>query len=228
MTARPDPPRPPRPGRARIFVLDDHPVLRRGVRDLVEGAADLEVVGDSGDPADLLDAVKEGHVDVAVVDLSLSERSGLALVREIAARDGDAPHILVLSMHDDRYYAERCLRAGASGYVNKAEAGERFMDAVRKVLRGGIAVSDALEGRPWRDAVKGRDVDPDPVQRLSDREMEVFVGYGEGRSSREIAAWLGVSVKTVETHRAHIKDKLGLASGPGFVAYAVRWRTEHA
>lgn len=210
---------------ARIFVLDDHPIVRRGVRDLIEGTPDLVVAGDSDDPHALAEAVDRGEVDVAVVDLSLAEKSGLALIRTLAA-SGTRAKILVLSMHEDRHYAERCLRAGASGYVNKAEAGERFVEALRKVLRGGIAVRDDLETRPWRDAVSRRGMQ-DPVERLSDRELEVFVGYGEGRSSREIAGRLGVSVKTVETHRAHIKEKLGLVSGPELVAYAVRWKTEH-
>lgn len=130
-------------------------------------------------------------------------------------------------MHEDRYYAGRCVRAGASGYVNKAEAAERFVEALRKVLRGGIAVRDDLEPRPWRDAARGGAGRRDPVQRLSNREMEVFAGYAAGRSSREIAGRLGVSVKTVETHRAPIKEKLGLGSGSELVAYAVRWKTEH-
>lgn len=212
--------------RARVFVLDDHPIVRRGVRDLVEGTDDLVVAGEGEEPHTLMEAVERGEVDVCVVDLSLAERSGLDLVRQLAARHPDT-RILVLSMHEDRYYAERCLRAGASGYVNKAEAGDRFVDAIRTVLRGGIAVRDDLQSLPWRDAVARGDGARDPVERLSDREMEVFTAYGEGRSSREIAERLGVSVKTVETHRAHIKEKLGLASGPELVAYAVRWRTEH-
>ena len=215
------------PGRARIFVLDDHPIVRRGVRDLVEGTEDLAISGESDDPEALLEAMTSREVDVAVVDLSLAERSGLDVVRDLIGRNPEAK-VLVLSMHEDRYYAERCLRAGASGYVNKAEAGDRFVEAVRKVLRGGIAVRDDLEPRPWRAAVRGGQAAQDPVHRLSDREMEVFHGYGEGRSSKEIATRLGVSVKTVETHRAHIKEKLGLASGPELVAYAVRWKTEHS
>lgn len=209
-----------------MFLLDDHPVVRWGVRDLLEDTTDLVVEGDSDDPADLAAAIERGAVDVAVVDISLAQHDGLDVIRQLVARGVDT-RILVLSVHEDSYYAERCLRAGASGYVNKAEAGEKVLGAIRKVLRGGVAVSEELGARPWRHAIRDGGA-KDPVERLSDRELEVFRGYGDGCSSKEIGERLGVSVKTVETHRAHIKEKLGIEGGAALVAYAVRWKIEHS
>lgn len=211
--------------RARVFIVDDHPIVRRGIADLVEAAPDLRVVGEAGDARSALAALEKGACDVAIVDIALGEGSGLELIKQLRA-EGRGPKVLVLSMHDDRLYAERCIRAGASGYVNKAEAGEQVVEAIRRVLKGGIHVSAEVQERVLRGVARERRPVKDPVERLSDRELEVFARIGRGLSVKAIAQELGLSTKTVETHRANIKEKLGLKSGAELLAYAIRWEME--
>lgn len=225
----PAPSRRPRGGPpARVYLVDDHPIVRQGIRDLVDAEPDFAVCGEADDAPSALTALCDDGVDVAIVDISLRRGGGLDLIRSVRSQGVRIP-ILVLSMHEDWLYAERSLRAGADGYLNKAEAGEKVVDALRCVLAGEIHVSDAVRTRSLRQAFQGRtDAGGDPVEQLSDREMEVFEALGDGMPMRRIAERLGLSIKTVETHRAHIKEKLGLESPGELFAYAARWKADHS
>ncbi len=185
--------------------------------------ADLEVVSEAEDAAAALRAVEARRPDLLVVDLSLPGRSGLELIKDLAALYPDLP-MLVLSMHDETLYAERALRAGARGYLMKSAGGQAVLRAIRDVLAGQIHVSPAVSSRLLQ-TLAGRNPSPDPSphRRLSDREFEVFRLLGEGLGTREVARRLNIGIKTIETHRAHIKEKLGVHDAPGLVREAVRW-----
>jgi DNA-binding NarL/FixJ family response regulator len=215
-------PTPPR----RIFVVDDHPVVRRGLRELIAGEPDLEVAGEASDRAGALREVAALQPDLALVDLSLgSVVEGLELVKELHAAHPQLA-ILVTSMHDEEIYAERVLRSGARGFVGKHEGPDVFLERIRTVLRGGIAVSKDLSQSLVRRAVGQRDREERKPLRLSDRELEIFALIGEGVGTREIAERLRVSPKTVETHRERIKVKLGVSTASELVARAVRFLLE--
>jgi len=208
----------------RVLLIDDHPLFRRGLAQLIEDEPDLEVCGEAGSAPEGLEAARELAPDVVLVDLSLGEGSGLEVVRALAQRAPELP-TLVVSMHEEALYAERCLRAGARGYVRKQEASETVLDALRQVLAGEVYTSPAVAQRLLR-RVRGDVADAGPVDRLSDRELEVFQALGRGRGTREISEALHLSVKTVEGYRAQIKQKLGLESGAELVHHAVRWVVE--
>lgn len=215
--------------RRRLLIVDDHPLMRRGLRDLLAEEPDLEVVAEAAGRAEALEAAEKVAPDLALVDLSLhSVADGLALVRELHAARPDLA-IVVVSMYDERVYAERVLRAGARGFVNKHEPPEVFLERVRVVLRGGVGVSkDVSQTLVWRALGKGQPHPAGDASLLSDRELEIFALIGEGESVRRIAERLGVSPKTVETHRERIKSKLGLATANELVARAVRFLVESA
>jgi len=195
----------------RVLIVDDHPVMRRGIRDIVGEDSELEICGEAADAADALRLLRSADPDVAIVDISLARGSGLELLKQIRSCHPEVK-TLVLSMHDETVFAERVLRAGALGYVNKAEPGENLLAAVHKVLRGEIALSPAMTDRLLRSAVSSKQPKQLGVERLSDRELEVFELIGQGRATGQIADRLGVSVKTVETHCQNIKQKLGADS----------------
>lgn len=206
----------------RVLVVDDHFVVRQGIRHLLEGEEDLQVCAEAETAGEALKALQKFRPDLAIIDISLKGPDGLELIKCIRAQNKDLP-ILVLSMHDENLYAERALRAGANGYLMKAEVGEKIIAAVRKVLRGEIYLSDTF-GQNLLHELSGRGaVNDSPVRQLSDRELEVFRLIGQGHSTREIAHLLHLSVKTIETYRAHIKEKLGLTSATQLVRYAARW-----
>lgn len=211
----------------RIAVVDDHPIVRRGLRELIAGEPDLELAGEAPSRPEALRRLGALDPDLVLVDLSLGALAeGLELVKQLhAERPGLA--ILVMSEDDARSCAERVLRAGARGFVGKREATDVFLDRIRTALRGGIAVSGELSQTLVRSAVDRprRRNGADPRQ-LSDRELEVFALIGEGVGTREIAHRLGVSPKTIETHRERIKAKLGLATASELVARAVRFLLE--
>ncbi len=199
----------------RILVVDDHPIVRRGLVDLLAEAPDMVVCGQAGTVADAAKVAAATHPDVAVVDLTLGTESGLDLVALLAAA-APAVRVLILSAHDESLYAERALKAGALGYVMKDRPATDLLAAVRTVAHGKPCVSaDTAErilstmGSPRRRPLEGRS----PFERLSDREQHVLMLLGQGRSTREIAALLTVSIKTVESHLAHLKEKLGARSG---------------
>ncbi len=210
-------------GKAKVLLVDDHPIVRQGLGQLINEEADLIIAGEAEDFQQALKALDEVHPDVAIVDISLKDRSGIELIKEIKAKQPNLP-ILVLSMHDESLHAERVLRAGAKGYIMKQEATEQVMNAIRKVLKGEVYLSDRMASRMVNRLVAGpQNVGGSPIERLSDREFEVFQMIGHGVGPSEIAEKLGLSVKTVETHRERIKEKLNLASGSELIRYAMQY-----
>ncbi len=206
-----------------ILLVDDHPLMRKGLALTLEAEPDLEVVGQAADAEEALDLFDRLDPGLVLVDVSLPGMSGIELTKHLVARQEDL-HILVVSRHDEALYAERAVRAGARGYVSKLEADEQIVKAVRYVLRGGIYLSDELKDRMLFGAAAGRkDAMQSPLEVLSDRELEVFELTGRGLPTREIAERLHLSVKTVESYRARIKTKLGLESGTELMQHAVRW-----
>jgi len=211
---------------ARVLVVDDHPVVRQGLRLLIDHEPDLEVCAEAETAADALEAIAEHKPDVALVDLSLKGASGLELIKDIRVRHADLP-VLVLSMSDEGVYAERALRAGATGYLMKEAATDEVLTALRRVLDGGIYLSDAVASRLLAQLVRGVPADGgSPVDRLSDRELEVFGLIGRGLGTGEIARRLHLSPKTIETYRAHIKQKLNLADATELLQHAIHYVRE--
>ena len=207
-------------GKRRVLIVDDHPIVRQGLTQLISQESDLEVVGEADNSRTAIEAVQRLASDVVIVDLMLKDSSGIELIKEIKARSPEA-RILVVSMHDEAVYAERALRAGAHGYIMKQEATNEVLIALRKVLADEVYVSEEVVSRMLRRMVGGGP--SDGIDRLSDRELEVFQWIGYGLSVGEIAEKLKVSPKTVETYRAHIKEKLGLASATDVLRVAVSW-----
>lgn len=211
------------PGKRRILIVDDHPIVRRGFGQLINHEPDMEICGEAEDIDGALDALPRLQPDLAIVDIMLKNASGLDLVRQIR-HDHPAVSVLVVSMHDETVYAERALRVGARGYVMKQEADEVIVDAVRRILAGGIFVSSAINERILqrfadRPATEGIS----PQELLTDRELQVFELIGQGNSTRRIAERTQISIKTVESYRARIKRKLGLDTGAELVQAAVEW-----
>ena len=211
--------------RRRILLVDDHAIVREGFAEIINSKPDLQVCGQASAASRALEAVSRLRPDLVVVDLSLQGGSGLELIKQINKLHPHL-HMLVLSMHDEALYAERCLRAGALGYVMKQEEAGTVMQAVRSVLRGEVHLSKAVRGRMLRTLV-GRQLAPDQtgIAHLSDREIEIFQLIGEGRTTRQIAQKLHLSLSTVETHRAHIKEKLNLRNAAELMRAAVEWAT---
>jgi DNA-binding NarL/FixJ family response regulator len=209
--------------RRRVLIVDDHPIVRQGLKRMIEAEADLEVCGEAATESQARRAIRELDPDIVIVDLALQEGDGLELVRDVHAHHPDVP-MLVLSMHDETIYAERLLSEGASGYIMKQAAADQLLNALRTVLRGETYVSEALQQR--LGSRTGTSIgEGHPVERLSNRELQVLNLVGRGVSSREIAAELGLSVKTVESHRQSIKRKLSLTTNSQLVQYAVNWFT---
>jgi DNA-binding NarL/FixJ family response regulator len=206
----------------RFIVVDDHPLYRHGVVDLIVQELRLDAVGEAGSIGEALDLLKTAKAELAIVDISLQGKNGLDLVRTIAA-EYPSTAVLVVSMHEESLYGERSLSAGARGYVMKHEAPAVLLEAVRSVLSGRVAVSPGLRDRMISGLVGGVRRDGDPVERLSDRELEVFRLIGRGCGAAEIAETLNLSVKTVNAYRDHIKEKLNLESAAGLRKYAVEW-----
>lgn len=207
----------------RILVLDDHPMTRRGVSELICHQPGLTVSGEVGTAKAALASVESDPPDLVLCDLSLAERSGLELIKDLHVLHPEVP-VLVFSMHYESLYAERVLRAGARGYIMKSEGGTKLVDAIRQVLDGGVYLSQVMRDRAvYRFARGPAAIKGDNTAALSDRELEVFELIGQGVGTRQIASRLHVSTSTVETHRAHIKEKLSLASAPELVRAAVEW-----
>ena len=209
----------------RILLVDDHAIVREGFAEIINSNPDLQVCGQASAASRALEAVSRLKPHLVVVDLSLQRGSGLELIKQIKTLHPQVP-MLVLSMHDEALYAERCLRAGALGYVMKQEEAETVMQAVRRVLRGEVHLSDAVRGRMLHTMVGGQmKRDETGMSCLSDREIEVFQLISEGRTTRQIAQKLHLSLSTVETHRAHIKEKLNLRNVVELMRAAVEWAT---
>ncbi len=207
----------------RILIVDDHPVVREGMARLLEDEPGIEICGSSGTVRDALDLVAKLKPDLVLADMTLPDRSGLELIKDLKVLDPGIP-VLVISMHDEKLYAERVLRAGGRGYVMKETASDHLMEAIQRVLRGEIYLStDASQqlAEAFAGPRKGRS--ESRIARLTDREFEVFQLIGLGKSTRVLAERLHISPRTVDAHRAHIKEKLGLKDGNGLVRFAVRW-----
>ncbi|HWD20283.1 MAG TPA: response regulator transcription factor [Verrucomicrobiae bacterium] len=209
--------------KTRVLIVDDHPLLRKGVVELVNAEKDFEVVGEAEDTHRALTAIEVSKPDVALVDITLGGGSGIELLKDIRVRFPKLL-VLVLSMHDETVYAHRALRAGASGYIMKQEGAERVVTALRKVMKGEVYLSERLGSRMLTTLVGGRaTLTGSPIEALSDRELEVFTLIGHGHGTRPIAEKLHLSVKTIESHRAHIKEKLNLQNATELVHHAIQW-----
>lgn len=209
--------------KSRILVVDDHPVFRHGVSAMINAETDLEVCGEAGSAPAALEAMRTLNPDAILADISLPGSNGIELVKSIKAERPKIP-ILVVSMHDESLYALRALRAGALGYVRKAEAPDSVLVAIRKVLQGNAYLSPKFSDLLVFKAIQSLDGGlGSPVDKLSDRELEVLTLTGRGFGVREIADDLHLSVKTIETHRAHIKEKLGYSDSKAMVRFAIEW-----
>jgi DNA-binding NarL/FixJ family response regulator len=208
--------------RRKIFIVDDHPMMREGLAQLIAHEPDLAVCGEADDGAEALAQIEKLKPDLALVDITLRSTNGLELIKDLRIR-APATSVLVISMHDESLYAERVLRAGGRGYVMKQEGGKKLMEAIRQVLSGKTYVSEKIAARIF-DSFSGRPTESSsPVERLTDREFEVFQLIGGGLSTKEIADKLHVSAKTVEVHRVNIKQKLNVGTAPELIRFAVRW-----
>jgi DNA-binding NarL/FixJ family response regulator len=207
-----------------VFIVDDHPLLRQGLALLINQQQDLEVCGEAEEAIAAMQAIATKRPDVVILDISLNGPDGLELLKNIRASYAELP-VLILSMHDEAIYAERALRARANGYIMKQEAAEKVLVAVRRILNGDVYLSDRMSNKMLQQYIGGA---PAAIQSriasLSDRELEVFRMIGEGLGTREIAEELHLSVKTVETYQAHIKDKLSLRSGRELIQHAIQWK----
>jgi DNA-binding NarL/FixJ family response regulator len=212
------------PAKRRVLLVDDHPIVRHGMAMLIDEEHDLMVCGEASNAAETLRQIERCNPEIAIVDISLQGASGIDLTKSIREQHPALP-VLVLSMHEENLYAERALHAGARGFVMKQEAAETVLHAIRTVLRGDIYLSEGLSSKVLRALVDGPTADPERfgVDRLSDRELEVFELIGRGYSTRRIADALHLSVKTIETHRAHIKQKLKLNNATELVHRAFHW-----
>jgi DNA-binding NarL/FixJ family response regulator len=206
----------------KVLIVDDHPMMRQGLAQLIDHEPGLAVSSEAGTAAQALNSVAGRKPDLVLVDISLPDKSGLELIKNIQALHPDLP-ILVVSMHDETIYAERVLRAGARGYIMKQEGGKKLLEGIRQVLEGQIFVSDRISSKLLETLSGRKRSGSSPVETLSDREFEVFQLIGQGRSSREVAQQLHLSVKTVEVHRANIRNKMLLKSGAELVRFAIRW-----
>jgi DNA-binding NarL/FixJ family response regulator len=208
----------------RIIIVDDHPLMRKGLALALDSEVDLSVVGQMNSAEEAMDEIERLAPDLAIIDISLPGMSGMELVKHLQARMPDV-RTLVVSRHDESLYAERAIRAGARGYIMKLEAGDVIVKAARHVMNGGIYVSDEINERLLLSmAAGGRDrITQSPLEVLSDRELEVFELTGRGTGTRDIAERLHLSVKTVESYRARIKKKLNLESATELMQHAVQW-----
>jgi DNA-binding NarL/FixJ family response regulator len=210
-----------------VFLVDDHPIVRAGLAQLINQESGLCVCGEAEDAHEALQKIADLKPTIVVLDISMKGMNGVDLIKQLQERHPKLP-LLVLSMHDEAIYAERALRAGAKGYVMKQEGTERLISAIRKVLKNEIAVSDDVTAKILNRLTQ----DPkhsgvNSIERLSDRELEVFRLIGQAIGTRQIAERLCLSIKTVETHREHIKQKLGILRSPQLVQQAVNWVRTH-
>jgi len=213
----------PETHRARILIVDDHPLVRSGLKLLIDCEPDLAVCGEAANANEAMRLLESQNPDLLIVDLSLKESSGLELIKRIKARSPEAK-MLVSSMFEEALYAERVLSAGALGFVHKQEGMERVIEAIRCVLSGRVWLSSAMSERMLRRmTVSQPATSQSPVHTLSDRELEVFEQIGRGRATKDIARQLHLSIKTVETHREKIKAKLGLKSAAELNRAAFQW-----
>lgn len=214
--------------KTRVLIVDDHPMTRAGLVHLINHQPDLVVCGEAESAAQALDILDSSRPDLLLIDITLPGKSGLELIKDVKAMHPELL-MLVISMHDESLYADRVLRAGARGYITKHEGGEKLMEAIRHVLRGKIYVSESMSAHILEIFSGGQTgLDRSSIEKLSDREFEVFESLGEGLSSQQIAKKLHLSAKTVDAHRANIKTKLNLKTTAELIAYAARWTSHRA
>lgn len=208
---------------SKILIVDDHPVVRGGLKSIIDGRDDLSVCATAGSVQEALALVDSTAPDLVLTDLGLPGRNGIELIKDLRTLHPELP-VLVMSMHDELIYAERVLRAGGRGYVAKESPAEILLEAIRKVLAGGVFVSDLVTNH-FLHGLSGNSGQRTsfPIQRLTDRELEVFEHVGRGKSTHDIADQLGISPRTVDAHRTHIREKLGLCDGNELIRFAVRW-----
>jgi DNA-binding NarL/FixJ family response regulator len=216
------PPR-PAPARRRVFLVDDHPLVRDGLTQMINQEADLSVCAGAEDAATAYAEIARLRPDAVIVDLSLRGESGLDLIKRLQGLPRPPP-VLVLSMHDEAFYAERALRAGALGYVMKRETSGKVIAGLRQILEGRLYVSPALAAQAAEKFLRAKGPAANsPIDSLTDRELDVFRRIGQGKENRQIADDLHLSLKTVQTHCAHIKEKLGFENATVLMREAVRW-----
>ncbi len=207
----------------RVLIIDDHPIFRHGISAMINAEPDLHVCGEAGSAPAALEAMRTLEPDIALVDISMPGANGIELLKSMRAEAPKLP-MLVVSMHDESLYALRALRAGALGYVMKAEALNSILVAIRKVLQGEPYLSPKFSDRLVFKAIRSMDEGlGSPVDKLSDRELEVLNLMGRGFGAQDIANELHLSVKTIETHRAHIKEKLDFHDSKEMVRFAIEW-----
>ncbi len=216
------------PAKARVLIVDDHPVVRHGFAQRINLESDLEVCGEVAAAHEAFRLIGSLKPDVALVDISLDDGNGLDLIKDVKSR-GDDVKILVVSGHDELTYAERCVRAGAHGYLHKSEAIDKIVDAIRRVMTDGCYLSDAITARTLKRVLSGK-AEPTgaPIDLLSDRELQVYELIGQGLTVNQIAEKLFLSPKTIETHRAHLKQKLNLKNSNELTRHAIQYVLEHA
>ncbi len=213
----------PKPSKKKsVFLVDDHPAMRQGLKELIDQETDLSVCGQAADIPSAIEGIQKAKPDIAIVDLTLKEASGLELVKDLKVRQADLP-VLVLSMHAEGLYAERALKAGARGYIMKEATTENIIKAIRQVLAGEIYLSSDASSKMLKKMAGVGPASAGSVESLSDRELEVFRLIGEGLRTRDIAERLHLSVKTVESYREHIKQKLHLDNAAKLTRAAVEW-----
>jgi len=209
--------------KATVFLVDDHPMVREHLTALLQAEPDLAVCGDAADAPTALSLIARQQPDLVILDLSLRHSNGLELVKSLKDLRPQLP-VLVLSMHDEMLYAERSLRAGALGYITKEEATVNILSAVRRVLAGQVYLSERMAGRMMKKMVGGTaEGVASPLELLTDRELEVFQMLGRGLGTRRIAEELRLGIKTVESYRARIKEKLQLTDGNQLLQHAIQW-----
>ncbi len=213
--------------RKRVFLVDDHPMIRERLAVMIDQEPDLQVCGEASDVMESLVAIERLSPDIVIADLNLKASSGLDLIKDLKARNIEVP-VLVLSMHSEELYAERVLKAGAMGYLSKQESTGTILIAIRKVLSGEVHLSPQFSAKLIKLMVGGAGTTEEaPVSTLADRELEVFQAIGRGMGTREIAESLKISVKTVETHKARIKEKLNAGNHLQLQQQAIRWMEEY-
>lgn len=214
--------------KSRILIVDDHPLFREGLRQMIDRSADLTVCGEAADATQAMRAIADKKPDLVMVDISLGGSSGIDLIKNIKNKYDDLP-VLVVSMHDESLYAERALRAGAMGYIMKHEPAKTVKAAIAKVLGGDVFLSERMSGSMLSKLMGGKGAQPmSPVETLSDRELEVFTMLGQGKGTRLIAEELNLTIPTIHSFRARIKEKLQLKTATEVMLHAIQWVREGA
>ena len=214
------------PRKSKVFLVDDHPILRQGLSKLINDQPDLMICGEAEGPPGALEGIGRTKPDLVLLDLSLAGGDGMELCKQLQERHQGLP-VLIISMHDESLYAERALRAGAMGYVMKREESKTILEAIRTVLNGELFVSESARDRMLHDFVDRKaPTEWAPMAHLTDRELEVLELLGQGRTTVQIAKQLNISPSTVETHRAHLKEKLHVQNVSELIRVAVEWTTQ--